>query len=580
VPRRRKKKGPIQIGDEFGVLIVRKRDGGDSYECYCKICGISVVRSDSALRLGNYRYCIAPDCESPDLIKNYRKEYQAWFQIRAACKKKNASSYATVGGVGVRLDPRWEKFAAFLRDMGPRPSKAHGLYRLDKSLNYTASNCKWALKTEQPRKTARLLTYKGETLPLSGWAARFGIDMKTLSQRIRSGWDVVSALETPVRHNPAVTMFTLHGKTQSMSAWARELGISHLTIRKRQAEGLPVEAILSPPTPPETQREIEFDGETLTLTQWADRIGITTENLKARLDRLPIDEALTLPKGCPKQAEYRGKIASIPAHARDAGLDPNTVWQRLGSGWPLGRALNEPVRPRGPRGSRPVRPPRSDHTGERFDLLTAIRRVDDTRLWNTWVWRCDCGNTIDVAYGAVKNNKIRSCGCVKRSPTAHTDLIGTRVGYLTVERYAGADWWDCRCDCGQVRQVLRRSLTKGTASGCRKCQKIKSGGSYDTRLRATAAALRSRNADQYASLAQVLRDRPHQFEYVISPYIYDLALFDTNIIVEFDGPHHAIPVQQERDAAKDKAARDSGYRVVRISLNSSDSLTPSLIEGL
>lgn len=81
-------------------------------------------------------------------------EYRSWQMMRNRCLNKNAMDYSYYGGRGITIDPQWDSYENFLRDMGRRPTPTHSLDRIDSNGNYNASNCKWATRKEQARNRA------------------------------------------------------------------------------------------------------------------------------------------------------------------------------------------------------------------------------------------------------------------------------------------------------------------------------------------------------------------------------------------------------------------------------------------
>lgn len=118
-------------------------------------------------------------------------EYKIWAGIKKRCTNPNHRDFHLWGGKGIRMSAEWENdFAAFFRDMGPRPSKAHSIDRIDSSKDYSADNCRWATDIEQALNTSRTrkVVYKGELMSLRQFAAKIGRSYYTVyNQYVRRG---------------------------------------------------------------------------------------------------------------------------------------------------------------------------------------------------------------------------------------------------------------------------------------------------------------------------------------------------------------------------------------------------------
>lgn len=55
-----------------------------------------------------------------------------------------------------------------------------------------------AVRPPRVKHRGRLLTHRGLTLPLTAWAARVGLSPFTIRWRLRAGWSVAKALDTPL----------------------------------------------------------------------------------------------------------------------------------------------------------------------------------------------------------------------------------------------------------------------------------------------------------------------------------------------------------------------------------------------
>lgn len=76
--------------------------------------------------------------------------YVSWVEMRWRCLSPRCRHYKNYGGRGITICPRWDAFALFLVDMGPRPADTT-LDRIDVNGNYEPNNCRWATKTQQNR---------------------------------------------------------------------------------------------------------------------------------------------------------------------------------------------------------------------------------------------------------------------------------------------------------------------------------------------------------------------------------------------------------------------------------------------
>ena len=97
-----------------------------------------------------------------------------------------------------------------------------------------------------------------------------------------------------------------------------------------------------------TNHLLTFNGETLTINQWAEKLNIKRELIKDRL-RLGwnVDDALTTPAAKCEQHdnyEFEGETHSIAEWAKIKGIKYDTLhWRICRVGWDIEKALNTPV---------------------------------------------------------------------------------------------------------------------------------------------------------------------------------------------------------------------------------------------
>jgi hypothetical protein len=83
-------------------------------------------------------------------------EYVSWASAKQRCHNPKYAAFHLYGGRGIRMSDEWRAdFAAFLAHIGPRPTKAHSLDRIDTDGNYEPGNVRWATAEEQANNRRR-----------------------------------------------------------------------------------------------------------------------------------------------------------------------------------------------------------------------------------------------------------------------------------------------------------------------------------------------------------------------------------------------------------------------------------------
>jgi very-short-patch-repair endonuclease len=185
----------------------------------------------------------------------------------------------------------------------------------------------------------------------------------------------------------------------------------------------------------------------------------------------------------------------------------------------------------------------------------------------------------------------KPAGEVTRSHKLGRRLFCTRsCCATTINTPKRSKTFEMSCKCGNrfitstrrraSRYCSRSCASRFSVTETRRAAARKAGRDNKQNLIPTSDLLKKREAWKYTLLRESLGDRAHEFEFGLGRYIYDLALFDTKTIVEFDGPDHNCKEVKRQDTIKASAAEELGWRVERRKVKRASVIHPDVLKDL
>ena len=112
---------------------------------------------------------------------------------------------------------------------------------------------------------------------------------------------------------------------------------------------------------------------------------------------------------------------------------------------------------------------KSNIVGQKFGHLTIIKELDKRAPGKRVIYqcKCDCGNMTEVVADHLTSGHTKSCGS---SFHRIRDLTGQQFGRLTVIQYVGRrnkkTIWKCKCSCGNYIETESYALLSGATKSC------------------------------------------------------------------------------------------------------------------
>ena len=105
-------------------------------------------------------------------------------------------------------------------------------------------------------------------------------------------------------------------------------------------------------------------------------------------------------------------------------------------------------------------------TGKKFNMLTVIERdTNNASREAKWICQCDCGNIISVTSGALKSGHTKSCGCLRNKKEILDGQKFGRLVVLKEDDNNNKKCI-CLCDCGNIISVYKGNLKRGLTTSC------------------------------------------------------------------------------------------------------------------
>ena len=149
------------------------------------------------MQLRPYQQQLPYASTSPLFIKMMHR----WVLMWERCYLPENQNYEYYGARGICVCQEWIDFQSFYSFWGYPPFEGATMGRINNDGNYEPSNCEWQTQEQQNNNTRRskLLTWNGKTQSIRDWAKEYNVGARSVSERLRRGWDLEKSLTTPGR---------------------------------------------------------------------------------------------------------------------------------------------------------------------------------------------------------------------------------------------------------------------------------------------------------------------------------------------------------------------------------------------
>lgn len=107
--------------------------------------------------------------------------------------------------------------------------------------------------------------------------------------------------------------------------------------------------------------------------------------------------------------------------------------------------------------------------GRRFGKLVALKQVGESGRKagrQKWLCRCDCGKEKIIVKTSLLQGVTNSCGCLFQEKALENFSKFTKKGMLTPIKYSRSNYGIFRCDCGNELEIRIDGFKSGHSTSC------------------------------------------------------------------------------------------------------------------
>jgi len=130
---------------------------------------------------------------------SHTPEYKTWQHVKDRCLNRDCKAYGNYGGRGIKVYGPWvSNFKDFYDYLGPKPSPAHSIERIDNNGNYEPGNVIWATDLVQTRNRRVFKTSRSQVCGVrryrNKWMARISLEGKEVYLGLHSSLEEAMAV--------------------------------------------------------------------------------------------------------------------------------------------------------------------------------------------------------------------------------------------------------------------------------------------------------------------------------------------------------------------------------------------------